>query len=183
MDNRIYFKNNPWPEGHAVKDFCWTAEVREGMVWFHFHLETDDYYAERNIDDGEDAEYDSDWQAPIVWGNYHRCTLSTNEWHDGGFKVCPEAEYTEALVDGLELEVDMHPDAIEDWDDFAFHIYLLGHDAAAQHQIKFVRTGPATFDIEWSGKIAQAYVGDYNFKHDFSTRLVGIKMPELTAAE
>jgi len=45
MDNRIYFKNNPWPEGHAVKNFAWTAEVRDGMVWFHFHLETDDYYA------------------------------------------------------------------------------------------------------------------------------------------
>jgi hypothetical protein len=178
-ENRIYFKDNPWPEGHPIKNFTWSAEIREGDVWFHFHIETDDYYSERDIENDEDVEYESDWHAPIVWGNYHRCTMSTNDWHNGGFRACSKEEYTEEFLDGLEIKVDMDPDSIDDWDDYAFHIYLLGHDAVAKHKIKFIRTNQSKFDIEWSGKIAQAYVGDYNFKHDFKTLIKGVEAPNL----
>lgn len=177
MDTRIYFKDNPWPEGHLLKEFIWSAEVRDGDVWFHFHLETADYYSERNIGYDEDVEYESDWEAPIAWNNYHSCTLSTNEWHNGGFRVCSEEAFSEDLLDGLEIEVDINPEDIEDWGELAFHIYLLGHDAAAKHKIKFVRTEQSMFDIEWTGKIAQAYVGDYEFNHDFSTKIKGVNIP------
>jgi len=180
MEHRIYFKDNPWPEGHPLKKFIWSAELRSGEVWFHFHLETAGYYSERDIDDDEDKEYESDWKAPIVWGNYHSCTLSTNEWHNGGFKICSEEEYSLELLDGFEIEVDRNSEGTGDLGDLAFHIYLLGHDAAAKHKIKFVRIGRSTFSIEWSGKIAQAYAGDYDFKHDFNTKINGVAAPCLS---
>ena len=39
------------------------------------------------------------------------------------------------------------------------------------------------FDIKWKGKIALAYSGDYEFKHDFNaeiyqTQFDGIRIPE-----
>ena len=55
--NRIYFKGNPWPEGHPVKEFKWSASIRDGYVWFDMHLESQDYYSERDIEDDEDTEY------------------------------------------------------------------------------------------------------------------------------
>ncbi|WP_394165509.1 hypothetical protein [Neptunomonas phycophila] len=177
--DRIYFKNNPWPEGHPVKEFNWSASVRDGFVWFDFHLETKDYYSERDIEDEEDTEYPSDWAAPIVWGNYHACTLSTNYWHEGGFKVCALSDYSPEFLDGLELEVDPNPENIEDWDDLAFHIYLLGHDSAAKHTIKFERIDESlNFKITWVGKIAQAYVGDYEYKHDFNVIIKNVSFPD-----
>ncbi len=179
-ENRIYFKGNPWPEGHPIKEFRWTARIEHDAVWFDMHLETADYYSERDIEDNEDVEYLSDWAAPIVWGNYHSCTLSTNNWHNGGFKVCPLEQYSAEFMDGLVLEIDSNPEAIEDWDELAFHIYLLGHDSAAKHKFKFERVGKTdVFNIIWSGKIAQAYVGDYEYKRDFSTLISGVKLPIL----
>ena len=179
MTDRIFFKNNPWPEGHPVNEFIWEAELRKDQVWFHFHLATENYYSEREIEDNEEKEYESDWEAPIVWGNYHSCKMSTSEWHKGGFYVCSQKEFSETKLDGLELEIDNDPENIKDWDDLAFHIYLLGHDAVARHKIKFVRAEDSLFEIQWSGKIAQAYVGDYEFKHDFNTVLKSVQFPKL----
>ena len=82
-------------------------------------------------------------------------------------------------MDGLELEIDNDPENIKEWDDLAFHIYLLGHDAVAKHKIKFVRAADSLFEIQWSGKIAQAYVGDYEFKHDFNAVLKNVQFPKL----
>jgi len=170
--NRIYFKGNPWPEGHPIKKFKWSASIRDGNVWFDMHLESQDYYFERDIEDNEDTEYHSDWAAPIVWWNYHSCTLSSNNWHNGGFKVCTVKEYSPEYLDGLEIEIDTNPESIDDWDDLAFHIYLLGHNSVAKHKIKFERIGESSeFNITWVGKIAHAYVGDYDYKHDFNVTL------------
>ncbi len=178
--NRIYFKDNPWTEGHSIKEFVWSARIEDSDVWFDMHLETEDYYSERDIEDDEDVEYPSDWAAPIAWGNYHSCMLSSNNWHNGGFKVCSLNQYSPEYIDGLELSVDTDPESIEDWDELAFHIYLLGHDSVAKHKIKFERVGESkTFNIIWSGKISQAYIGDYEYKHDFSTIISGVQFPEV----
>ena len=179
MTDRVFFKNNPWPEGHPVNEFMWEAQLREDQVWFHFHLSTENYYSERDIDDDEEREYESDWESPIVCGNYHSCTISTSQWHEGGFYVCSQKEFSETKLDGLELEIDNDPENIKEWDDLAFHIYLLGHDAVAKHKIKFVRAADSLFEIQWSGKIAQAYVGDYEFKHDFNAVLKNVQFPKL----
>ena len=178
--NRIYFKGNPWPEGHPVKKFKWSAREKENDVWFDLHLESEDYYLERDFDDDDDVEYLSDWVSPIVWANYHSCTLSSTHWGNRGFKVCSSQQYSPEFLDGLEVEVDANPETIEDFDDFSFHIYLLGHDSAAKHKIRFERIGASLdFKIIWSGKIAQAYVGDYEYKHDFSVTLGRVEMPTI----
>jgi len=45
--NRIYFKDNPYPNGHLIKEFKWSARVfSEDGLWFDFHLISDNYYAE-----------------------------------------------------------------------------------------------------------------------------------------
>lgn len=105
--------------------------------------------------------------------------MSTSEWHKGGFHVCSQKEFSEANLNGLELEIDSEPGSIKDWNDLAFHIYLLGHDAVAKHKIKFIRAADSLFEIHWSGKIAQAYVGDYDFKHEFNTVLKDVQFPKL----
>ncbi|MEZ4713169.1 MAG: hypothetical protein R3A44_38630 [Caldilineaceae bacterium] len=181
MENgRIYFKGNPWPEGHPIKAFVWSAKEVGEDVWFHMHLESADYYAERDIENDENADYPSDWMAPIVWENYHSCILSSNHWHDGGFRVCSKTDYTLDFLNGLELNVDSNPEFIEEWDDLAFHIYLLGHDMVAKHKIKFERVGDSTrFKISWAGRIAQVYVGDYKFKHEFCVVISDAEFPDL----
>ncbi|MFC7339654.1 hypothetical protein ACFQY0_20890 [Haloferula chungangensis] len=183
-ENRIWFPGNPWPEGHPIKDFAWTAEVRKGIVWFFLHLKTADYYSERDIDD-EGEDFDSSWEAPIVWGNYHSCTISSTDWHDGGFPVCPCSEYSIESLDGYEAIVDplpINPDG--DWDDLAFHTYLLGHDSVAGHKIKFSRRNDSNdFDIHWEGKIALVYAGDYEYRYDFKALVYGVGAPKPTKAQ
>ena len=185
-DNRIFFEGNPWPEGHPIKAFVWTAEQRGADLWFNFHLETEDYYAERSIDEedeDEDAEYPSDWQAPAVWYNYHSCTLSSTQWHSGGFAVCRMADFSPEHLDGLLVQVNPLPlDLSASYEERAFHIYLLGHDAVAGHRIAFTRVpGTLLFDIDWQGSIALAYVGDHEPEHRFRAEIRGVPLPSVGA--
>ena len=179
--DRIYFQANPWPEGHPITEFAWTAKAVEGDVWFDLHLKSADYYAERDIDDEDDETQElSDWESPTVWNNYHACTLSSTFWGNKGFRICRIEQYKPEFLDGLEMLVDTHPEAIEDWDELAFHIYLLGHDAAAKHRIRFERIqGSQQFKIVWTGSIAAAYVGQYEFKHAFSASISSAQFPLL----
>jgi hypothetical protein len=180
---RIFFAGSPWPEGHPVKKFLWTAEQRGSTVWFGFHLETEDYYSEREIEDDDSVEYLSDWAAPIVWGNFHSCTISSNHWHDGGFAACSLADFNLDHVDGLRLQVDPLPlDLCTHYEERAFHIYLLGHDAVADHQIAFSRvSGTDLFDIDWQGRIALTYTGDDAPRHRFRAEIKGIELPTIGA--
>ncbi len=62
----------------------------------------------------------------------------------------------------------------------AFHIYLLGHDAVADHRITFTRVpGTQLFDIAWQGKIALAYVGNYAPEHPFRAEIHGVQLPSI----
>ncbi|PAX99952.1 hypothetical protein CKO50_18030 [Pseudoalteromonas sp. HM-SA03] len=179
--NRICFKDNPWPEGHPIEEFIWSAKVVDDHVWFDLHLKSADYYAEREIEDDDDSfKYPSDWKAPIVWYNYHCCTLSSNYWHDGGFRICRVEKYTPDILDGLEVLIDPNPDASSDIEDCAFHIYLLGHDAVGKHRIRFDRIGDSMqFKITWLGAIALVYSGDYDFRHEFAAILAEVEFPKL----
>ncbi|SEJ15659.1 MULTISPECIES: hypothetical protein [unclassified Variovorax] len=185
--DRIFFTGNPWPEGHPVKEFRWTAAVRDGQVRFDLHLRSDDYEAEREIEDPEeedeteDGEYIGDWQSVGVWTNYHRCTLSSTHWGAGdGLAVCAAADYSLDMLDGLEIVVDDPPP--EDIEQNFFHIYLLGHDAAAAHRIRFDRiAGTERFNVTWTGKIALAYAGDNEYKYEFAAHLYGVEAPRLPA--
>lgn len=178
-ENRIYFKGNPYPKGHRIKKFIWSGRLDENeQLWFDFHLETDDYYAEDNIeeDDEDEDEVDADWEAKSVWGNYHSCTISSTEWQSKGIEVDTKKEKfdfdslldNELAADILPLEDDL------DLDDLSFQIYLLGHDSCANHRLKFFQNGNGNMDIEWTGKIALTYAGEDEFKHDFSAFIHGV---------
>lgn len=140
-------------------------------IWFDFHLKTEKYKSEREIEDGdegEEIEYASDWEARTVWDNYHACTLSSTQWHEGGFKVCAKDLYSPEFLDGFEAEIDPYPEQVLDGDDLVFHIYLLGHDSVVKHHIKFERVVQSNlFNIIWRGGIALSYVGYYDFAHEF----------------
>jgi hypothetical protein len=183
IDGRLLFPGNPWPEGHSIEEFAWTARLVDGEVRFDLHLRSANYDNEREIDD-DGAEYDSDWEAPIVWNNYHRCTLSSTSWGDsGGFRVSPAGDYAPAWLDGRAFTVDPAEGEIDDPDEHTFHIYLLGHDSVANHRIAFRRIGASDlFDIEWTGEIALTYSGDYALSRRFEARIHGVLFPHLATA-
>lgn len=175
--NRIYFPGNPYPNGHSIKEFLWRGRMDEDeSLWFDFHLKSDSYYAEdENRDEEDDAE--SDWTAKGGWENYHDCTLSSTYWPDpSGLRIDTKGQKIDFdrliqkgfIADPLPLKENF------ELDDLSFHIYLLGHDSCADHKIKISGNQPS-FDIEWTGKIALSYAGDYEFKYDFIALIHGVR--------
>lgn len=181
MKGRIFFPGNPWPEGHEIQEFRWSALRRGSDVWFGFHLVSVEYYAERDVEDDDDLEDQPYWEAPIVWGNYHNCTISSNEWHNGGFRAFDSAEFNLERMDGARFHVDPLPrDLLDGYETRAFHIYLLGHDAVAGHDIQFTRLGSSDrFNIRWEGRIALAYSGDYEPRYHFVAEIEDVPFPSL----
>lgn len=175
--NRIYFKGNPYPNGHKISKFIWSGRIDENQnIWFDFHLESDKYYAEDESDDIEEPE--TDWKAKIVWGNYHSCKISSINWGEENkgiklsknfgkfnFDSCIKNEF---VVDKIPLHEDY------DYQDLAFDIYLLGHDSSANHKINF-EANDINYNIQWSGKIALTYGGDYNFDYEFMANINNVK--------
>ena len=169
---RIYFPGNPWPEGHAIKSLSWGAAIHpEKGLLLQFQLKSADYYAADGDHVVKDEELDgkTDWECKTAWNNYHACHIQ--ESHNlGGFLV---SDGQTPFVFGAEqytLQADPLP---VDWENFyqtnAFSIYLLGHDAVANHQIDLRRT-PAegeVYSLDWSGRIALAYVGETDFRYAF----------------
>ncbi len=186
IDGRILFPGNPWPDGHPIDEFEWTARVEDGELWFDLHLRSAEYDSEREVEDDEEKDLSS-WEAPIVWNNYHRCTLSSTFWgEEGGFRVCPIDDFSLAWLDARVFAVDPMEGEIgaadedEDEDDRPFHIYLLGHDSVANHRIEFRRIpGSDNFNILWSGDIALSYVGNYRLEHRFEARIAGVPCPAI----
>lgn len=93
----------------------------------------------------------------------------------------PVRRFSPDFLDGYEAVLDPLPDAADKaWDGRAFHIYLLGHDAVAGHRIKFLRRGNTDrFDIAWTGKIALAYIGDYDYRYDFEAWVFAMQAPKI----
>ena len=184
--DRIYFPDNPWPKGHPLESFLWSAWIQDSDVWFAFELETKDYDVEddSDVDEGVDARPD-DWHSRGVWLNYHACRLDCS---DGcGFRVCSEEQYSAEHLDGLTLHIDH--DAAQnglgsvDEEDLAFSVYLLGHDSVAGHTITFQRLGSSDcFKITWSGKIALSYAGRDEFEYTFNTMISRVKLPDPAAS-
>ena len=183
---RITFPGNPWPEGHAIKEFVWSGRLEaDGDVWMDFHLESENYYAEREVEDDEDH---SDWEAPIVWGNYHACTLSSTHWPGQfrGGRVGGQDDPVRfgGLCDSTVFADDVGPDDEYDYDlHVAFGINLLGHDGVAGHSIRLTPNGGGRCDVHWTGRIAQAYAGLMNFEHTFEALATGVKFDGFVVTE
>jgi len=188
--DRIKFLGNPWPKGHAIQDFLWSARLERSGIWFDLHLQTTNYDAEdsdtdEEIDDEELDESLCDWQSKSAWTNYHQCTLSSNYWDGTEFHVASKAQPLDfKTLSGHEFFVDPLP---IDFDrPRPFDIYLLGHDSAADHRIRFTQRSPANhFSIDWRGRIALSYIGSYEFRYEFeahveSTEFKGIELPKGT---
>jgi hypothetical protein len=108
---RIFFKDNPYPNGHEIKDFNWSGRLdsKRGLL-FDFHLQTDNYYAEDASTDDEEVEPESDWKAKIVWGNYHRCTMSSTQWHYGGILIgTAEEKFDFENIESKTVRADVLP--------------------------------------------------------------------------
>lgn len=188
IEGRIHFPGNPWPEGHALREFEWAARTVAGDLRFNLHLISQDYDAEREIEDDED---DNSWASPGVWGNYHKCILSSTHWgehEDSGFRVCGIGEFSPEWLDGRTFEVDRFDadpaiDEIDDLDERPFQVYLLGHDSVVDHRIRFSRVDDDRFDIHWSDRIALSYSGSYTPRHLFEATIRGVRCPRIPTRE
>lgn len=173
--SKIYFIDNPYPNGHKIESFIWSGRIDEnGFIWFDFHLKTENYYA-NDDENGEEEEEDlPDWSSKIVWENYHACTLSSNYWGEHrGIRINKPDEkldFDEVIKNDF-FSNDLPSEQHFDDDDLAFNIYLLGHDSCADHHIRFSKKDNHLYDITWTGKIALSYSGDDEFSHEFKAQI------------
>jgi hypothetical protein len=184
MEGTIWFPGNPWPDGHRVEQFDWTGRLDDlGRLWFDLTLRTADY-DEAGAADDEEPEDLPDWEAPIVWNNYHRCTMSSAFWEDatGLLAATPERPFRLADPEPQRLTADPLP--IEDLDaEPAFHVYLLGHDSVADHTITFTADGDGAHRVDWTGRIALTYAGDDTFRHAFRAEIRGVRLTHVDPAD
>ena len=172
MTGTIRFVGSPYPDGHAIRVFKWYAALYPNeSVSFQLHLETEPYNKSKAVSTNSSV----DWTSPVVWNNYRACTISSIKWDQQGFRVADSIEALEKLhLDGKTFRVDSNPAAVakmED-DEFAFGIYLLGHDSCADHTITFHKNPNESFDIDWTGKIALSYSGQNEFDYEFEAHIL-----------
>jgi hypothetical protein len=189
LPNRIIFPGNPWPNGHAIIDFRWSARIVPASgLWFDLRLESADYNAEAPGRVFEGGVASSNWMSKGVWNNYHSCTLSSTDWDNAGFKLTRgKTPFDLDSLNGEEFIVDSLP--IRREDTRAFGIYLQGHDTSADHRISFKRLeGKNQWAVAWQGRIALTYLGDDRFIYQFKalvskTAFDGIEVPPKTTKE
>lgn len=169
---RIHFPGNPWPDGHAIATFRWSGRLVEDELVFDLHLESAGY-----DDEGEGTEGEDDWESPIVWGNYHRCSLSSRKWGHSGVPIAgPKRPFDFATLSGRTLLADKANDQLVlEHEDRAFHIYLLGHDAVASHRITFERAADGMWEIAWKAKVALEYTGSKTLNHELDAKITGVR--------
>ncbi|MEV4137156.1 hypothetical protein AB0J72_33910 [Dactylosporangium sp. NPDC049742] len=64
------------------------------------------------------------------------------------------------------------------WQDAAFGIYLLGHDAVGDHRIRFgERQGRTAFALDWEGRIALRYADSMApFQYTFQATIGAVEL-------
>jgi len=184
----IRFPGNPWPNGHRIDEFVWSGHISESGLVFDLHLRTERYYADDPEDEPDEAEGLGDWQSKRCWGNYHRCILSSTYWNERGRGVTVGTCAYPFDVDALSREplcLEGYPDQMGyEYDELAFQIYLLGHDAVADHTIRFhPPDASGKRAISWSGRIALIYSGVETYEHEFAAEILptdfrGFSIPE-----
>jgi hypothetical protein len=174
MHGRILFPGNPWPEGHGIRTFKLQAALSESHgVGLLMHLETADYDWE-----GPGRPGGGDWGSADTWGNYGACTLSNTEWGYLSKQLvrldAPPSRFDWRTLAGRSIRLDPVEALAPDWapTDQPFQIYLLGHDAVADHRIdNAAGSEPGLFDLRWSGRIALFYAGEETFRHRFEASI------------
>jgi hypothetical protein len=176
VEGRIWFPGNPWPDGHAVEDFDWSGRIHpDGTLWFELSLRSEEYGAREPAFDGDGER---DWRSPVVWNNYHRCTLSPG-WRRGLPAAEPGRPFRMAAPQTLTA------DPVEEVDfeeEPAFFVYLLGHDATAGHEVTFTPTA-AGHEVTWTGALALYYAGEEEFRYGFRAELRGVRFAGIAVPE
>ncbi len=164
--HRVYFSpGNPWPQGHAVKSCYLDGRLFEDdTLEINLHLSTVDY---RENDGGEllDEGDGSDWEAKVVWNNYHAFSV------DGTLVVASQAHpISLADLGSRVFEVDPLPQAYERFldDELAFATYVLGHDSVADHRISLGAAAGGSHPLTWTARIALSYSGEDEFDRYFA---------------
>jgi len=180
MSDRIVFPGSPWPDGHAITELEWSARLDPAAgLWFDLHVRSEKYpWTDAEADPDQDA-----WSQPIAWNNYGRCTLSSTAWGHRGFLAgTPSRPATFAGPVSFIVDDVAGPDAEpEEEDDFAFGIYLHGHDSTAHHRITLTPAGPAAADLEWHGRVALRYMDPMApFRHEFHVTATRVPLTRIT---
>lgn len=185
MKGRIWFPGNPWPDGHRIEEFGWTGRLDDlGRLWFDLTLRTAAYDEAGSTAQEDEPDDQPDWEAPIVWNNYHQCTISSTFWENatGLLAATPGRPFLLAGPKPTRLTADPLP--IEDLDaEPAFHVYLLGHDSVAGHTITFTADGTGGHSIDWIGRIALTYAGDETFSYEFRAEIQEARLEHVTRLE
>ncbi|MEM6724885.1 MAG: hypothetical protein AAF598_12650 [Bacteroidota bacterium] len=187
--NRIWFKDNPWPNGHALEKVRFFGILSENGIFLHLEIASEKYYAAegwehiRKIAKAHDSQLEKqnvtdDWLYYSSWLNYHSGHIKPNNPIMLGNA---EHSFSMDALHQMVLRLD-DPPPIEatwgglDFDGMAFHCYVLGHDAVAHHQIQIQEANkPFEYDIDWTGKVALAYGGDEDFRYDFIVQLRNLR--------
>ena len=184
-ENRIWFKDNPWPDGHGLKEVRFYGLLREDGVYLHLEIKSENYYAKEGYENLQDIadEHDEilekkgiedEWKYYGGWLNFHACHIQPNKELLLGNEQHP---FTIQTLPNLMLEADHPPPESETWggisfDNLAFHCYILGHDAVGYHSIRSKSAkSPFSYNIDWHGKVALAYMGDEEFRYSFEIQL------------
>lgn len=178
MHGRIWFLNNPWPEGHSIAEFTFQILLDEGGPRLLLHLVTEDYGLHGDTDSEEEEDVESDWLSKDVWTNYHRCILSNIYWGPDRKSAPPLETPVHARPDTFSLHVDPVAYGAEmprSRDVCAFHIYLLGHDSVGGHEIQIVRDVWGLYNISWFGLVALTYAGESTFLHRFRAEVHAVE--------
>jgi hypothetical protein len=193
VEGRIYFPGNPWPAGHRVVSCeliaainpCFGLYIDEAAykgpaLTLAIELKTADYDEDDPSD--RDGIGNDDWSSKIAWNNYGSCWIGESQSSGTpGFVVSDGQLPFSFDRDEYRFLVDLLP---VDWDTFmstrAMDVFLLGHDAVADHNIRLhSRQADGSYTLDWRGQIARAYVMDDQFKYTFSAHVTGVRFREI----
>ena len=180
-NNKIYFSNSPFVNGHKVVDFVWNARLDENYnIIMDLHLESDQYDEEEEYEDiiEEIDNVSDETTEKSLWINYDHCIVSSTFWNNKGIRIETDLEKLNFNnLNNKTFYLDTLPvDVTIPENDFTFGVSMLGKDTIANHEITFIDTEEfGVFDIKWKAKVANTYLGEQTFDYDFYTYMKRIK--------
>ena len=180
-NNKIYFSNSPYSNGHKVVDFVWNARLdKDFNLRMDLHLESDQYDEEDEYEDviEEIDNVDEISTEKSLWINYDHSIISSTFWENKGIEIGSDLEVLNfEKLNNKTFYLDKIP-LNKDFDetDLAFGVSMLGNDTIANHEITFIDSEEfGVFDIKWKAKIANTYLGEESFNYDMYVYMKHIK--------
>lgn len=170
VNGRILFADNPWPDGHSIEKLTWGATLHPAQgLFIHFDLVSAPYCDGDHVE--EKADGTSDWHSKSVWANYHACHIAPSMTSDcWGILVSDGSVPFDLDLPNHQFHADLLPTSVDHvFEHGVFGIYLLGHDACADHRINLARMADTNcYSLNWSGRIALAYADQEDFRYTFT---------------